>query len=139
MKKIHSRNSGRESEASILGNGREREFPLTPVLLFLYQTQHKQYLSIENGSLVNRWKLALMVFQLLLLFLYQTQHKQYLSIENGTLVNRRKFAFMMLQPLLLFLYQTQTTISLDCKWNTGQSLAGPSTLWREADCWANTI
>ena len=25
MKKIHSRNSGRESEASILGNGRERE------------------------------------------------------------------------------------------------------------------
>ena len=78
-----------------------------PLLLFLYQTQHKQYLSIENGSLVNRWKLALMVFQLLLLFLYQTQHKQYLSIENGTLVNRRKCAFMMLQPLLLFLYQTQ--------------------------------
>jgi len=33
MKKIHSRNSGRESEASILGNDREREFPLTPVLL----------------------------------------------------------------------------------------------------------
>ena len=30
MKKIHSRNSGRESEASILGNDREREFPLTP-------------------------------------------------------------------------------------------------------------
>ena len=30
MKKINSRNSGRESEASILGNGREREFPLTP-------------------------------------------------------------------------------------------------------------
>ena len=30
MKKIYSRNSGRESEASILGNGREREFPLTP-------------------------------------------------------------------------------------------------------------
>ena len=32
MKKIHSQNSGRESEASILGNDREREFPLTPVL-----------------------------------------------------------------------------------------------------------
>ena len=32
MKKIHSRNSGRESEASILGNDREREFPLTPVI-----------------------------------------------------------------------------------------------------------
>ena len=31
-KKIHSRNSGRESEASILGNDREREFPLTPDL-----------------------------------------------------------------------------------------------------------
>ena len=30
MKKIHSRDSGRESEASILGNDREREFPLTP-------------------------------------------------------------------------------------------------------------
>merc|ERR1719462_873193 len=30
MKKIHSQNSGRESEASILGNDREREFPLTP-------------------------------------------------------------------------------------------------------------
>ena len=30
MKKIHSRNSGRESEAFILGNDREREFPLTP-------------------------------------------------------------------------------------------------------------
>ena len=30
MKKIHSRNSGRESEAAILGNDREREFPLTP-------------------------------------------------------------------------------------------------------------
>ena len=30
MKKNHSRNSGRESEASILGNDREREFPLTP-------------------------------------------------------------------------------------------------------------
>ena len=28
--KIHSHNSGRESEAFILGNGREREFPLTP-------------------------------------------------------------------------------------------------------------
>ena len=32
MKKNHSRNSGRESEASILGNDREREFPLTPAL-----------------------------------------------------------------------------------------------------------
>ena len=30
MKEVHSRNSGRESEASILGNDREREFPLTP-------------------------------------------------------------------------------------------------------------
>ena len=30
MKKIHSRNSGRESETAILGNDREREFPLTP-------------------------------------------------------------------------------------------------------------
>ena len=30
MKKIHSRNSGRESEASLLGNDREWEFPLTP-------------------------------------------------------------------------------------------------------------
>ena len=30
MKKNHSRKSGRESEASILGNDREREFPLTP-------------------------------------------------------------------------------------------------------------
>ena len=36
MKKIHSRNSGRESEASILGNDREREFPLTPAAHKVY-------------------------------------------------------------------------------------------------------
>ena len=29
---------------------------LQPLLLFLYQTQHKQYPSIANGTLVNRWK-----------------------------------------------------------------------------------
>ena len=31
MKKIHSRNSGRGTEASILGNDWEREFPPTPL------------------------------------------------------------------------------------------------------------
>ena len=41
MKKNHSRNSGRESEASILGNDREREFPLTPATRCILHSCHK--------------------------------------------------------------------------------------------------
>ena len=43
MKKIHSQNSGRESEASILGNDREREFPLTPAVTSLYINTFEKY------------------------------------------------------------------------------------------------
>ena len=76
---------------------------LQPLLLILYETQHKQHLSIENGTLVNRWKFALMMFQPLLLFLYQTQHKQYLN------------AGQLLEICYYYCIRRSITISLDWK------------------------
>ena len=53
MKKIHSRNSGRESEASILGNDREREFPLTPASGAI-----ALYWAPESGCTLVKWQTA---------------------------------------------------------------------------------
>ena len=50
MKKIHSRNSGRESEAAILGNDREREFPLTPDKELYFTTEVTKHSKIEFSS-----------------------------------------------------------------------------------------
>ena len=50
MKKIHSRNSGRESEASILGNDWEREFPLTPAL----HTKTNHHILQEYRNILDR-------------------------------------------------------------------------------------
>ena len=90
-------------------------------MTFLQQRKHSNISRLKIGTVVNHWKFAFMMLQLLLLFLYQTPHLSNISrLKNGTLVNRWKFALMMLQPLLSFLYQTQHKQYLSIE--NGQSL-----------------
>ena len=47
----------RESEAFILGNGREREFPLTPVLILIV-AENNIVFEIEGQGLRSHWEVA---------------------------------------------------------------------------------